>query len=65
MFLLLGLEPGSVHTFFLRGIDFSILTVILRAVALGLSICLWASNGKLENIGLVSSSNVHWLSGQV
>ncbi|VDO92603.1 unnamed protein product [Schistosoma mattheei] len=63
IFLLLGLQrERSVHTLFVCGKDFLILTVFLRAVALELGICLWASNGKLENIGLVSSLDVHWLS---
>ncbi|KAH9580866.1 hypothetical protein MS3_00000742 [Schistosoma haematobium] len=63
VFLILGLEPeGSVLTFFLRGKGILILTAFLRVVALELSTCLWASNGKLGNIGLVVSLDVHWLS---
>ncbi|VDP80008.1 unnamed protein product [Schistosoma curassoni] len=63
IFLILGLEPeGSVLTFFLRGIGFLVLTVFLKAVALELSTCLWVSNSKLGNIGLMSSLDVHWLS---
>ncbi|VDP57373.1 unnamed protein product [Schistosoma margrebowiei] len=53
---------GSVLTFLIPGNGILILTAFLRVVALELSTRSWASNGKLGNIGLLTSLGVLWLS---